>query len=167
MIKRLAFILSITLISLAGCEKDSGIGLEIYLLDDYNTPTTSDEIITGSEKLAKNPIINYHDIIYYDSTEYYFKIGTGKAEEMNKINWVTQGTAFALTINKSIIYTGYFMPGYSSSGIRWFTMDPFSTDGRIFIGLGYPVDYTPLRSIDPRNDKRIIDLLISDNKLNH
>jgi hypothetical protein len=164
--KQFFIILTVFLIILVSCEKDSGFGLEIYLLTDYQTKSPSKEIIAGSEKLSKNPIVNYHDIMSYDSTERYLQIETSKAEELNHISWDTQGTAFSLTIDKMIIYSGYFMPSYSSSGADWFIIDPLSIDSKIYIRLGYPGELLRLLYIDPRNDDRIISLLRKDNKLN-
>jgi hypothetical protein len=123
------------------------------------------EIISGTEKLNKNPIISYQDIIYYDSTDFYFKIDSAKAKELNLRAWSTQGTAFSLTVEGTIIFSGYFMPGYSSSGADWFILDPLSVDSKIYVRPGYPVDISKLISIDPRNDSRIISLLKKDNKL--
>jgi len=163
--KRFFVIMTVFLFALVSCEKDSGSGLEIYLLTDYQKKTSSSEIIAGSERLSKNPIIYYNDIISYDSTDHYFQIETTKAEELNLMKWTTQGTAFSLTINKSIIYSGYFMPGYSSLGLDWISIDPLSTDSKIRVSLGYPGDWSQLADIDPRNDDRIINLLKKDNKL--
>jgi hypothetical protein len=163
--KKLLIILTIFISILVSCKKDSGFGLEIYLLTDYQSKNLSKEIIPGSEKLSKNPIIYYHDIIFYDSTNHYFQIEPSKAEEFYHINWTTQGTAFSLTVNKVIIYSGYFMPGYSSSSADWFIIDPFSVDSKIYTRLGYPGELDRLVNIDPRNDHRIIDLLKRDNKL--
>jgi hypothetical protein len=161
----IVIMLTVFLIILTSCEKDSGFGLEVYLLKDYQKVGSSSEIIAGSEKLYKNPIINYNEIISYDSTNHYFQIETTKAQEFNKQNWSVQGTAFALTINKSVIYSGYFMPGYSSLGLDWISIDPLSIDSKIRVSLGYPVDWSQLANRDPRNDFRIISFLKHDNKL--
>jgi hypothetical protein len=163
--KKLLAILTVFITILTSCEKDSGFGLEIYLLKDYQTKSSSQEIISGSEKLYQNPIIYYQNIAYYDSTDHFFKIDSLKAIELNHINWPTQGTAFALTIDRTIIYSGYFIPGYSSSGSGWICIDPLSINGKIRVTLGYPGDQSNLISIDPRNDDRIIGLLKGDNKL--
>jgi hypothetical protein len=162
--KRFAVIITVFLITLS-CEKENVSGLEIYLLKDYQTKAPGMEIIAGSEKPGKSPIISYQDIIYYDSTDFCFKIDSAKAKELNLINWSTQGTAFSLTIDGSVIYSGYFMPGYSSSGADWFTIDPLSIDSKIYVRPGYPMDISKLIGIDPRNDERIIELLKKDNKL--
>ena len=163
--KRLIVVGTVFILALINCEKDSGYGLEIYLLTDYQKETASSEIIAGSETLSKNPIINYNEIISYDSTDHYFQIATTKAQELNQKKWSVAGTAFSLTINKSIIYSGYFMPGYSSLGLDWIAIDPLSIDSKIRVSLGYPGDWIQLANRDPRNDKRIISLLKKDNKL--
>jgi hypothetical protein len=146
--------LTFFLIILTSCEKDSGFGLEIYY-----------EIIAGSEKLYKNPIISYNEIISYDSTNHYFQIDATKAQEFNKEKWSVSGTAFAVTINRSVIYSGYFMPGYSSLGLDWISIDPLSIDSKIGVFLGYPGDWSQISNRDPRNDYRIISFLKHDNKL--
>jgi hypothetical protein len=153
------------IIALISCEKDSGYGIEIYLLTDYQKGTSSSEIIAGSETLSKNPIIYYNEIISYDSTDHYFQIAKTKAQELNQEKWSVAGTAFSLTINKSIIYSGYFMPGYSSLGLNWIAIDPLSIDSKIRVSLGYPGDWIQLANRDPRNDNRIISFLKKDNKL--
>jgi hypothetical protein len=163
--KRFFVILTVFQSIIVSCEKDSGFGLEIYLLTDYQTKSPSKEIIAGSETLSKNPLIYYSDIISYDSTDHYFQIETSKIQELNHKEWSTQGTAFSLTINKSIIYSGYFMPGYSSLAIDWIAIDPLSVDSKIRVSLGYPGDWSQLADRDPRNDDRIINLLLKDNKL--
>jgi hypothetical protein len=163
--KRLFGIMTVFSFALLSCEKDSGSGLEIYLLNDFQKKSSSYEIISGSEKLSKNPIISYNEIVLYDSTDHYFQIESSKAQEFNQKNWSVQGTAFSLTINKSIIYSGYFMPGYSSLGINWIAIDPLSINSTIRVSLGYPAEWPPLSNRDPRNDARIINLLVKDNKL--
>ncbi len=163
--KKLITVLAALLQTLSGCEKDSRSDLEIYILKDYQTKSPGHEIIPGSERLPKDPFIYYFDIISYDSTDHYFVIDSSKSREMSKTPWPTQGTAFALTIDRKIIYSGYFIPGYSSSTSDWYSMDPLCIDGKLRITLGYPVDREELRNPDLRNDPRIIKLLIEDKKL--
>jgi len=163
--KKLFIIITVITSALASCEKLSESGLEIYLLTDYQKKSPASEIISGSEKLSENPIISYNDIILYDSTEHYFQIAESKAQELRQIKWSTQGTAFSLTINKQIIYSGYFMPGYSSLGLNWISIDPLAFDSKIRVTLGYPVDWPQFQGPDPRNDSRIINYLRKDNKL--
>jgi len=163
--KRLIAIMTVLSFALISCEKDSQTGLEIYLLTDFQKKPSSSEIISGSEKLSKNPIIAYNEIILYDSTDHYFQIDESKANEFNKKSWSVSGTAFSVTLNRSIIYSGYFMPGYSSLGLDWIAIDPLSINSKIRVSLGYPGDWPQLVKPDPRNDDRIINLLLKDNKL--
>jgi hypothetical protein len=150
---------------LLSCKKESGNGIEIYFLDDYKTITGSREIIPGSEKLAKNPYIYYDQINYYDSTEHILNLTSVKAEEINHNNWPMGGKTFSLTIDKSIIYSGYFIPGYSSVSCDWINIDPMNSDSKFRIGLPIPVAGYNHTIIDPRNDERIINYLKKDNKL--
>jgi hypothetical protein len=150
---------------LISCEKESGNGIEIYFLDDYKTVSGSKEIISGSEKLEKNPYIYYNQINYYDSTDHILNLSSNKADELNHANWATSGKAFSLTIDKSIIYSGYFVPGYSSESCDWITIDPMNIDSKFRISLPFPiVGYNRILN-DPRNDERIINYLKKDNKL--
>jgi hypothetical protein len=163
--KKLVVILTVLIITLSGCEKDSGIGLEIYILQDYQTETPSHEIISGSEKLSKDPLIYYSEIISYNSTDHFFVIDPVKADQLRKKSWPTSGTPFALTIDKQIIYSGHLIPGYSSSGSDWYSIDPLSLGGKLRVTLGYPGDQPNFRDTDRRNDPRIINLLDKDHKL--
>lgn len=164
--KKLITFLAVLILTLSGCEKDSGFGLEIYILKDYQTKPNSHEIISGSEKLSKDPIIYYHDVISYDSTDHFFVVDSIKARQMAKTDWPTSGTPFALTINRQVIYSGHFIPGYSSSGSDWYSIDPLSLRGRLRVTLGYPGDQINFKDSDRRNDARIINQLNQDNKLN-
>ncbi|MDX9948381.1 MAG: hypothetical protein RBS38_13545 [Bacteroidales bacterium] len=163
--KNLFILITVITSALASCEKLSESGLEIYLLTDYQKKFPGAEILSGSEKLSENPIISYNDIILYDSAEHYFQISESKAQELRQIKWGTQGAAFSLTINKHIIYSGYFMPGYSSLGLDWISIDPLAFDSKIRVTLGYPVDWPQFQGPDPRNDSRLINYLRKDNKL--
>ncbi|HBE40488.1 MAG TPA: hypothetical protein DDW27_04670 [Bacteroidales bacterium] len=163
--KSLYVILAAITSALASCEKLPESGVEIYLLTDYQKKSPGAEIFSGSEKLSENPIISYNEIILYDSADHYFQIAESKAEELSRMKWSTQGTAFSLTINKQIIYSGYFMPGYSSLALNWISMDPLAFDAKIRVTLGYPVDWPWFQGPDPRNDPRIISYLRKDNKL--
>ena len=163
--KRLFGIMAVFAFALITCEKDSDSGLEIYLLKDFQKKLSGYEIISGSEKLMNNPILSYNDIVSYDSTDHSFQIEASKAQEFNQKNWSVQGSAFSVTINKSIIYSGYFMPGYSSLWMDWIAIDPLSVDSKLRVSLGYPGDSYQLANRDPRNDDRIIKVLLRDNKL--
>ena len=157
----------IPLWAMVSCTRDSGSGVEIYLLKAYQAVSNGQEIIAGSEKLPKNPLILYNDIISYDSTEHYFKIDSIKASQLQKTNWPVSGTGFAITINREIVYSGYLVPGYSSTGCGWYCIDPLAFNCRLKITLGYPAGTDQLQGEDQRNNSKLIDFLKEDGKLNH
>jgi hypothetical protein len=157
--------LLICIFFLISCEKETGSGIEVYILKDYETVPGSKEIVSGSETIEKAPFIYYNQINYYDSIDCFFNLSADKAEELNRTNWPTEGKAFSLTLDKSVIYSGYFIPGYSSSGCDWITIEPLNVDSNIHIYLGYPGNQSNHIENDPRNDKRIINYLIKDGKL--
>lgn len=121
-------LLLISILLLSGCEKDdsNGRGLELYFLNNYETIENSNEIIAGTVIISNKPIIEYNDILFYDSSKYAFTISDSKREELDKINWSVSGVAFSLTIDKEIIFSGYFWPGYSSVGCDWIVIDPLN-----------------------------------------
>ena len=150
---------------LISCKKESGSGIEIYFLNDYKTVSGSKEIISGSEKLTKTPYIYYNQINYYDSTDHILNLSGNKADELNKANWAMSGKAFSLTIDRSIIYSGYFLPSYSSESCDWITIDPMNLDSKFRVSLPFPiVGYNHIIN-DPRNDERIISYFKKDSKL--
>jgi len=157
----------ISILLLSGCEKDdsTGRGLEFYFLNNYETIENSNEIISGTGIISNKPIIEYNDILFYDSSKYAFTISGSKSDELNKMNWSVSGVAFSLTIDKEIIYSGYFWPGYSSAGCDWIVIDPLNIRQELFVKLRYPWVVETLKNRDPRNDDKIIELLARDNKL--
>jgi hypothetical protein len=75
--------------------------------------------------------------------------------------------AFAVCIDKKIIFTGYFWPSYSSSIKQWFIIDPvqYFNTSELRIQKAYPADNFAASYADLRNDSRIIRVLKSDGKL--
>jgi hypothetical protein len=168
-----SIIISLLILFFAGCEKyqsprQSGYGLEFYLIKDFQRVGTSDKIINSSVILSDSVIIYYDEILSYNSDTYTFTLTASSADRLNDFkNNHIHGTPFAVTINKEIIYTGYFWCGYSSSMVDWVTIDPLNYSGKnqLRVSLGYPGlilgDYIP----DNRNDDRILDILSRDRKL--
>jgi hypothetical protein len=110
-------------------------------------------------------IIYYDEILSYSPKNYTFTITESCANRLNGFH--IHGTPFAVTIDKQIIYTGYFWCGFSSSMVDWITIDPLNYGGKnkLRVSLGYPGliqgDYIP----DDRNDYRILEVLRRDGKL--
>jgi hypothetical protein len=169
-----SIIITFLILLLAGCEKyqsprQQGYGLEFYLIKDFQKIGSSAKIINSTVKLSDSVIIHYDEILSYDPDNYTFTVTESCANKLNDFkNNHIHGTTFALTIDKELIYTGYFWCGFSSAMVDWLTIDPLNYGGknRLSVSLGYPGlfqgDYIP----DNRNDKRILNFLRRDGKLN-
>jgi hypothetical protein len=169
-----SIIISLLILLLAGCEKylsprQQGYGLEFYFIKDFQRIGTSAKIINSTVNLSDSVIIYYDEILSYNSDTYTFTVSESCANKLNDFkNNHIHGKTFAVTVDKELIYTGYFWCGFSSSMVDWVTIDPLNYSGknRLSVSLGYPgliqSDYIP----DDRNDYRILDILRRDGKLN-
>jgi hypothetical protein len=161
------------LIYLSGCEKNPGLsvegtGVEIYQLASYETETGTDRIIESSIVLSAKPIIRYNEIISYDSIDHSFNLTESVKENFNQEGGLKYHfKAFAVTVDKNIVYTGYFWPSYASSIKRWYVIDPiFYPENNIkYVQLAYPSNSFAGNYPDLRNDLRIINVLDKDGKL--
>ena len=68
------------------------------------------------------------------------------------------GIAFAVTANEELVYTGYFVPSYSSASVQWIVIDPlfWHLTNRMYVNLGYPGLFEGAVIPDHRNDERIL-----------
>jgi hypothetical protein len=110
-------------------------------------------------------IVNYDEIIGYDSTKHIFLIADEAGDRIRKVNYPVTPTPFAIAVDDELIYIANFIPGYSSMSCDdCITVEPYSYDNKYRIELGYPgSDY--YTGPDPRNDYRIISRLKNDKKL--
>ena len=170
--KRLLIILFIIFLA-GGCEKYQsqrmpGSGLEFYRIKDYQKEGTGFKIIESSVRISDTVLIYYDEILSYDPGTYTFTVTRECADRLNdfELNQI-HGTPFAVTVNKQVVYTGYFWCGFSSTGVNWVTIDPLNFTGKnqLRVSLGYPGPIFGDNIPDDRNDARIISLLRNDGKL--
>ena len=152
-----------------GCEKDdvstcTDKKVELYLLDEYSTISSSSfQIDETTIKTKATPIIYYDDFISYDPLNYTFEISS---KAMNKIiSSDLYKEAFAIKANGIFIYSGYFWTGLSSLSCDWVVMTDLSitTDNKFTVELGYGVENVVIP--DNRNNNIILEMFASDNKL--
>jgi len=170
---RRTLIISILVFISGACENfhyssPPGHSLEFYLISEFQRQTNSYKIINGTVELSDSIIIRYDDILSYNLHNYTFTITKSLADRLNAFeNNHIHGTPFAVTVERQIIYTGYFWAGFSSSMVDWVTIDPlyYSGKNQLRVQLGYPGlvegDFIP----DNRNDVRILEVLRRDSKL--
>lgn len=165
-------IIGILCLSILGCEKNDndtnqGEEVQLYLLDSYSTLDNSRQIDESTVNTKNAPLIKYSDFLSYDSSEYTFELSDEVKEEIYNLEHSVQGIAFAIKVDDTLIYTGYFWPGYPSASCDWVVIDPMSlgTGNKIIVNLGYPSLIQGQSIIDKRNDIRILSVFERDNKL--
>ncbi len=159
--------------TLVNCQKSTtdvviGDKLEFYLLENYTTVDNTMRIDESSASISSEVLINYDDIISYNSSTYCLKVSPDIMEELkvnDGFNYHTK--AFAITIDREIIYTGYFWYAFSSRICDWFVIDPILSNNEtgLKVSMAYPTNEYRISDVDKRNDSRILRLLKKDGKL--
>jgi len=141
--------------------------VELFLLESYENNGLYGKINESTVVLESEPIIHYSDIISYNKTRYAFEITEKSRQTILELDVPIDGSAFAVTVNKDVIYTGYFWPSYSSAICNWTVIDPFlvDTDNKLYVKLGYPDQLVDEPIPDRRNDQRILEVFSQDHKL--
>jgi hypothetical protein len=155
-----------------GCEKDENKAsspgtVELFLIHTYSRIDNSSQIDENSVVTEKKPFIGYSDFLSYDSTTCVFELSDCATEAVKNLEYSSNGIAFAIKANDTLIYTGYFWSSYSSLSCDWIVIDPLETTlgNEIQVKLFYPYLIQGLTIPDKRNDKRIIRIFNYDGKL--
>jgi hypothetical protein len=163
-----AFVL-VLLPILAACEHEPTVAetVDLYLLDAYETTGNGPGIDAASVVLEADPLLPYADLLSYDSVEYCFRVSSEGRERVEGMEHSVMGVAFAMTVSGEVIYTGYFVPAYSSLALDWIVIDPifWGPDNRMCVNLSYPGPLEGSVNPDPRNDPRILEVFERDGKL--
>ena len=164
--RQLFFMLAITVIFIS-CKKDGvkpGNTVEIYLLKTTQIVAGICKIEAAGSVLQDTAVIKNEDILEYSQTNYQFRL-TNIA--MQKVKTFRDFTAFAVTVDKQVIYFGFFKPSISSSSCdQSITMDIDWTDGnKINLKLGYPGILPGVNIDDLRNHPQLIATLKNQGKL--
>lgn len=163
-------IVLLLLLSFVSCEKgDCGCEgeVELYLLYAYDTVEGSPEIDLATLVLEEDPILSYADLKSYNAKDYYFKLTDVARERIEEMDHSVAGTAFAVTASDEVVYTGYFLPSYSSLAMQWIVIDPifWHLSNRMYVNLGYPGLIEGEEIPDLRNDDRILGIFRRDGNL--
>ena len=155
---------------LAGCKKegDNTEKVEIYLLQSFSRSVDASAGLAitryNNTTLSPTPLVANSDIVNYSpaKTTFYLKKDIGPV-----VKDFGPDKAFAVTVNKRIIYVGEFRPAWLSSvvfGIA--TINPTFVNGRQI-----PVDYIrldnrpDLKELDRRNDNRLLQAMLKSGRL--
>lgn len=150
------------------CKKDNvkgGDTVEIYLLKSFQHVTGKCQVDPFLSVLQDTAIIKNQDILEYSPTNYQFML-TDLA--IQKVKTFQDFTAFAVTVDKQVIYYGFFKPSFSSSScFHSITMDVNWTSGnKIILNLGYPGQLQGVTIEDQRNNAKLVATLRNQGKLN-
>jgi len=141
--------------------------VELFLLNSFKTIGSTYQIDEKTIVTKSQPLVTYSDFQSYDSSTFTFKISDTAKETIKSLKHSVHGIAFAIKANNVLIYSGYFWPSYSSASCSWVVIDPMrlSLDNELNVRLGYPGLIEGQVIPDKRNDKRILDIFTSDDKL--
>ena len=155
---RRIIVLIFSLAIFAGCKKEGGAKVEIYLLKSYSVDTVQGNPSWVSIKNAVldiAPFVRNEDIIYYDQLIHMFKLNR---DILPIIKDYGPDKAFAVTVNGEPIYYGHFHPAYMSSitvGVA--TIDPIIFyHNELTISFVTILQSPALQLLDKRNDLRIL-----------
>ncbi|MBK7873356.1 MAG: hypothetical protein IPJ74_23145 [Saprospiraceae bacterium] len=141
----------------------SGEEVEFYLLKSYDTvPDTYFTIINA--KIENESFVRFSEIEEYDHKTYQFTL---KKIAIGRIKPILEPEAFAVTVDRQIVYTGFFRQSFLSSSCDCIRIDPQSgllNSNKIWVELGY-APTRDLSDIDKRNDTVLLATLAKAGKL--
>ncbi|MDX2430512.1 MAG: hypothetical protein QNK35_06245 [Bacteroides sp.] len=173
-LKSLSYILLGFTLLFSACDKDDGESsgdvtgeVELFLLDSYELVNETPEIDPASVVLKEDPLLRYSDLKSYNAKDYFFKVTDAARERLEEMEHSVSGVAFGVTADGVLIYTGYFVPSYSSFSVQWIVIDPvfWHSSNRIYVNLGYPGAFEGVEIPDLRNDERILKIFRRDRNL--
>ena len=164
--RQLLFILTLSILFVS-CKKDNANAeesVEIHLLKSYQTVAAKCQVDPSLSVLQDTATIKDQEILAYSKTEYKFKLTDPAIQKIKALN---DRTPFAVTVNKQVIYYGFYKPSFSSSSCdQSITMDVAWTSGNeIYLKLGYPGQPQGVTIEDKRNDPILIATLKKQGKL--
>jgi len=154
------------LVILSSCEKyDSDItgDINFFLLDEYETEGIRGVINDDGLVLHDEPIIFYGELLEYNSVNHSFTLDPEASARINN----QFGSAFAVSLEDEVIYTGYFWSGFSSAIVDWVVIDLLEVEGsnKMNVKLGYPYMFEGVTIPDNRNHNRLLSVFARDDKL--
>lgn len=141
--------------------------VKFYLIDEYETVDETLEIDLATVVLKEDPLLNYSELRAYNARDFFFKLSDGARDIIENMEHSVGGIAFAVTANEELVYTGYFVPSYSSISMQWIVIDPifWHFTNRMYVNIGYPGQIEGVEIPDLRNDERILKIFRRDGRL--
>jgi hypothetical protein len=162
-----AFFLVTVMAMFLSCKKENvkpGEVVEIYLLKTFQKVAGKCQVDASQAVLQDTPTIKNQDILAYYSSSYQFKLTDSSIQ---KVKAFRDATPFAVTVDRQVVYFGFFKPNFSSSSCdASITMDiDWITGNQINLRLGYPGQMQGVVIDDKRNHPKLLETLKQQGKL--
>ena len=150
---------SLCFLFFAGCKKEAGSRVEIYLLQSFtktiNQATMPATVVMTNSKLSPSPLVADNDIARYNPASKTFLV---KKDLRPLLKNLGPDKGFAVTVDKEPVYVGLFHPSYMSSLVFGLaTIDPLSFhENELKIHYVDLVGDPVLQQLDKRNHERLI-----------
>ena len=140
------------------CKKETISGgkvMEIYLLKIRKNIAGKCQIDPAASVIRDTATISDQDILEYSPATYELKLSDIAYQKVKKIS---DGTAFAVTVDRQVIYYGFYKPSISSGSCEHsITMNiAFSSESKIVFNLGYPDRSNNTTIDDQRNNAKLL-----------
>ena len=162
------FILLIILVAGLSCKKSGTTGsandlVEIYALKSFQLVSQKCQVDPATAVLQDEPVISNDEIISYSRGNYLFSLSDQGKQDAETFNITS---AFAVTVNKEVIYYGFYKPFTSSSSCEHsITMYISFPSRNLVMNLGYPSPMPGITIDDQRNNSKLLAALNAQGKL--
>ncbi|MEO5996228.1 MAG: hypothetical protein ABIN89_05850 [Chitinophagaceae bacterium] len=165
----LRYLLAFSLILLlASCKKDkvkAGNNVEMYLLSSYQAVSGKCQVDSSLSVLQDVPLIRNEEILQYSRSTYAYSL---TISAIQKIKNLIGRTPFAITVDRKVIFYGFYMPPImSSTCFDSITMDAvgFDQTNTMYMRQGYPGALSGVPFDDQRNNLKLIATFSNQGKL--
>lgn len=164
---RQQFLFIVFLFIITSCNKDkvkAGNDVELYLLSSFQLVPGKCQVDSASTILQNLPLVGNQDILQYNRGTFEYTLSNAA---MEKLKQLIGRTPFAITVDKKVIFFGFYMPSYmSSTCFNSITMNfSFSQSNSMFMNLGYPGELSGTFIDDQRNNPKLIVTFANQGKL--
>ena len=163
---RYILILLLATIVTVSCNKNDlkgGKSLEVYHLKTMELVAGKCQVDGSKSTIETAAFLTNDDILEYSQQTHEFKLTN---DGIQKVKAMGDRTSFAVTVDRKVIYFGFFKTSFSSSSCEHsITMDLGSSNDKIMMRLGYPGLIQGISVEDKRNDPMLVATLANQGKL--
>lgn len=151
----------------SSCNKDkvkAGDKVELYLLKTFQPVSGKCEVDSSQSTLQDTPLIGNDDILQYSRADYEYRLSLSA---LAKVKNLPGRTPFAITVDRKVIFYGFYMPPIlSSTCFNSITMDlSWDQSNNMYMKLGYPGTLAGPGIDDQRNHDKLIATFLKQGKL--